>query len=57
MNASEEMYYIDNSSKIQEVVERVATARETVGEDMGIALDFHGRVHRAMTKDLFKELS
>ena len=57
MNASEEMNYIDSNSKIQEVVERVATVRETVGEDMGIALDFHGRIHRAMTKVLFKELS
>ena len=57
MNASEEMHYIDSNSKIQEVVERVATVRETVGEEMGIALDFHGRIHRAMTKVLFKELS
>ncbi len=57
MNASEEMHYIDNNSKIREVVERVATVRETVGEEMGIALDFHGRIHRAMTKVLFKELS
>jgi len=57
MNASEEMNYIDSNSKIREVVERVATVRETVGEDMGIALDFHGRIHRAMTKVLFKELS
>jgi len=57
MNASEEMHYIDNNSKIQEVVERVAIVRETVGEEMGIALDFHGRIHRAMAKVLFKELS
>jgi len=57
MNASEEMHYIDSNSKIQEVVERVATVRETVGEEMGIALDFHGRIHRAMTKVLFKKLS
>jgi len=57
MNASEEMHYIDSNSKIQKVVERVATVRETVGGDMGIALDFHGRIHRAMTKVLFKELS
>jgi len=57
MNASEEMHYIDSNSKIQEVVERVATVRKTVGEEMGIALDFHGRIHRAMTKVLFKELS
>ena len=57
MNASEEMHYIDSNSKIQEVIERVATVRETVGEEMGIALDFHGRIHRAMTKVLFKELS
>jgi len=57
MNASEGMHYIDSNSKIQGVVERVATVRETVGEEMGIALDFHGRIHKAMTKVLFKELS
>ena len=57
MNASEEMHYIDSNSKIQEVVERVATVRETVGEEMGIALNFHGRIHRVMTKVLFKKLS
>jgi len=57
MNASEGMHYIDSNSKIQGVVERVATVRETVGEEMGVALDFHGRIHKAMTKVLFKELS
>lgn len=57
MNASGEMHYIDSNSKIQEVINRVAAVREMTGKEMGIALDFHGRVHRAMAKVLFKELS
>jgi len=57
MNASEEMHYIDCNSKIQAVIDRVEAVREITGTEMGIALDFHGRIHRAMAKVLFKELS
>ncbi len=57
MNASEEMHYIDNYSKVDEVVARVATIREKVGQDFGIAVDFHGRIHKPMAKILFKELA
>ena len=57
MNAPEEMHYIDCNSKIQAVIDRVEAVREITGTEMGIALDFHGRIHRAMAKVLFKELS
>lgn len=56
MNATGELHYIDDYSKVYEVVERVATIRETCGEDFGIAVDFHGRVHKAMAKLMVREL-
>lgn len=56
MNGTEELGYVDSYSKIEEVIKRVAVVRETVGNNIGIAVDFHGRVHRAMAKVLVKEL-
>ncbi|WP_243355883.1 galactonate dehydratase [Bacillus litorisediminis] len=56
MNATEEMNYIDTFSKVEEAVNRIAAVREAVGKDMGIGLDFHGRVHKSMAKILVKEL-
>lgn len=56
MNATEEMNYIDSFRKVEGVLERVAAVREAVGKDMGIGLDFHGRVHKSMAKILVKEL-
>ena len=57
MNATGELNYIDDFSKVRGVVERVATIREACGEDFGIAVDFHGRVHKAMAKILVQELN
>lgn len=56
MNATEELHYIDNREKLDAVIERVATVREAVGREFGIAVDFHGRVHKAMAKILAREL-
>jgi len=56
MNASEELQYIDSFEKIDQVLERVATLREKVGPNIGIGIDFHGRVHKPMAKVLAKEL-
>ena len=56
MNGTAEMSYIDSGAGIDAVVQRVADAREACGIDMGIAVDFHGRVHRGVTKVLLKEL-
>lgn len=56
MNGTGELNYIDSYSKIDEAVARMAAAREAVGKDIGIAVDFHGRVHKAMAKILVKEL-
>lgn len=56
MNGTEEMNYIDSYTKVDAAVERVAAIREAVGNDFGIGIDFHGRVHKAMAKILVKEL-
>lgn len=56
MNATEELQYIDDFSKVQEVVERVDAIRNKMGDNFGIGIDFHGRVHKPMAKILVKEL-
>lgn len=56
MNGTTEMSYVDSYSKIDEVVERMASVREAVGKDFDIGIDFHGRVHKSMARILAKEL-
>lgn len=56
MNASEEMQYVDSHAKIDAVLARVGAIRDAVGPDFGIAVDFHGRVHRPMAKQLARAL-
>ncbi len=56
MNATEELQYIDSYSKVDMVLERVASIREACGKDFGIGIDFHGRVHKPMAKVLAREL-
>ncbi len=56
MNGTEDLHYIDSYKKIDDVLERLAAIREAVGNDFGIGIDFHGRVHKPMAKILAKEL-
>lgn len=56
MNATEELQMIDSYEKIDAVLERVAAIREACGKYFGIAIDFHGRVHKPMAKVLAKKL-
>lgn len=56
MNGTEELQYIDSYQKIDEVVERMAAVRDAIGNNVGIGIDFHGRVHKPMAKILAKEL-
>jgi galactonate dehydratase len=53
MNATAELDLIGTPSLFDEVVERVQAAQ---AEGMEVGLDFHGRVHRAMAKQLAKRL-
>ncbi len=56
MNATAELQMIDSYEKIDAVLERVAAIREACGKYFGIAIDFHGRVHKPMAKILAKKL-
>jgi len=56
MNATEELQMLDSYDKIDAVLERVAAIRESCGKYFGIAIDFHGRVHKPMAKVLAKKL-
>ena len=56
MNATEELQMVDSYDKIDAVLERVASIRESCGKYFGIAIDFHGRVHKPMAKVLAKKL-
>ncbi|WP_375397618.1 galactonate dehydratase [uncultured Sphingomonas sp.] len=53
MNATAELDYLVSPRALEEVSERVRAA-QAAGMDVG--LDFHGRVHRAMAKQLAKAL-
>ena len=57
MNASEEMHYVATPKEVDAVVERVAAIRDATGKDFGIAVDFHGRIHKPMAKVIAKELA
>jgi galactonate dehydratase len=53
MNATEDLGWLDSPKALDATVERVAAVRE-IGMDVG--LDFHGRVHRPMAKQLARAL-
>ncbi len=56
MNATPEIAWIDSHQVVDAVLSRVAGIRDALGYDLDIALDFHGRVHKAMARVLMKEL-
>jgi len=56
MNATGPLDWIDSYAKIQAAADRLASVREAVGIDIGIGIDFHGRVHKPMAKLLAKAL-
>lgn len=56
MNGTEELQYIDSYEKIDAVLNRVGAIRDACGKYFGIAVDFHGRVHKPMAKILAKKL-
>ena len=55
MNATDEMRWIDTYDKLESTVARVAAIREAV-PGMRIAIDFHGRIHKTMAKQLINML-
>jgi galactonate dehydratase len=57
MNATAEFRRIESPAAIESVSERLATVREAVGSDVGIGVDFHGRVSKPMAKRLAAALA
>jgi galactonate dehydratase len=56
MNGTDEMQFLDSWDKVDRTLTNVAAVREALGGDIGIGVDFHGRVHRPMAKVLLREL-
>ena len=56
MNGTEELQFIDTHDKVERCLANVAAVREAVGPNVGIGVDFHGRVHKPMAKVLAREL-
>ena len=56
MNATEELQMLDSYDKIDAVLARVQEIRDACGKYFGIAIDFHGRVHKPMARVLAKKL-
>lgn len=54
MNATEDLHWLDSPKQLDGAVERLKTAQD-VGLDVG--MDFHGRVHRPMAKQLVSLLA
>lgn len=48
--------HIETPAMVTRFVERIAEIREAIGDDIDLAVDFHGRVSAAMAPWLCKEL-
>ena len=56
MNGTEELQFIDTWDKVDRALANVDAVRQAVGANIGIGVDFHGRVHKPMAKVLINEL-
>jgi galactonate dehydratase len=56
MLGCEELSYLDSHAKLDQAVARIGALRDAMGPDFGIAVDFHGRLHKPMAKQLAKEI-
>jgi galactonate dehydratase len=50
---SDSLEHIDTPTEVKNIVKRVETVRELVGDDIDIAIDLHGRFSLAMARKLF----
>ena len=57
MNATGAFEWIDSNKKIKDVAKNIRLLREEFGDELDIALDFHGRVHKGMVKPLIDALA
>ena len=56
MNAVPRVGWLETPAKIDALIKEISTVRDAIGWDVGLGLDFHGRVRRGLCKTLLKEL-
>lgn len=56
LNVAGQLDFLEPSSSIDAVVERVASLRSEFGGDLGVAIDFHGRANHVTARALVREL-
>jgi galactonate dehydratase len=56
MNVAGQLEVQPNLKKIKEIKKNIGIVRETIGNENDMAIDFHGRVHKNLSKRLMKEL-
>jgi galactonate dehydratase len=56
LNATAEMRAVDTPKAVADIAERIAAVRESVGDEVDICVDFHGRVARPMVRRLASAL-
>ncbi|MGH8877101.1 MAG: galactonate dehydratase [Stackebrandtia sp.] len=57
MNACATLPHVATVSELDDIVNRVAGVREALGRDRDVAIDFHGRVSAAATRQLLPRLA
>ena len=50
---ADSLEHIDTATELKNIVKRVETVRELVGDEIDICLDFHGRFSMAMSRRIF----
>ncbi len=56
MNAVGKVGWLETPEQIDTIVQKISQIRDELGWDISIGLDFHGRVRKAMAKQLMKAL-
>lgn len=56
MNVAGKVEWLETPAQTRKIVNQIAAVRDHIGWDIGIGLDFHGRVRKPMAKILAKEL-
>ncbi|WP_336037948.1 galactonate dehydratase [Halobacterium yunchengense] len=57
MNATAELRRVDTPAAVAEAADRLAAVREAVGDDVDVAVDFHGRASKSMAERLVEALA
>jgi galactonate dehydratase len=48
--------WINDNKEVDKLLSKLQAIRDEVGKDLGIAIDFHARPHKAMAKTLLKQI-